>query len=127
MKVSKKATGDRGEEMAVEFLRNTGHTILGRNYRQRAGEIDIIALKDAELIFCEVKSSRYPGDSHPELRVGYKKRIKIARVARHFMAENELSFDSCRFDILTVKKSSGREVIEHLKNAFWPPNGWDEE
>lgn len=127
MKVSKKATGDRGEELADEFLRNTSHAILKRNYRRRAGEIDIIALKDDVLIFCEVKSSRYPGESHPELRVSHKKQIKMARVARHFMAENELSFDSCRFDVLTVKKSCGREVIEHLKNAFWPPDGWDEE
>jgi len=126
LKEDRKRAGDRGEEAAANFLQNTGYTILKRNYRQRFGEIDIIAFRDGVLVFCEVKSSRYAGESHPELRVDWKKQIKLSRIARAFISETQFSFESCRFDVIAVKTVRGREVIEHIENAFWPPEGWEE-
>ncbi len=127
MAATTKTIGDKGEDLAAEYLVRKSYTIVERNYRQRFAEIDLIAMKDGVLVFCEVKRSRFEGESHPEIRVDSKKQIKIARCARVFLAGSPPPFHSCRFDIITVKKQRGKDYVEHITNAFWPPEGWDEE
>lgn len=48
--------GDFGEDLAVEYLVKKGFEIICRNYRNRFGEIDIIAFKDDLFHFIEVKT-----------------------------------------------------------------------
>ena len=48
--------GDRGEMAACEFLRKKGYEILGKNYKCKLGEIDIIARHKDFLVFIEVRS-----------------------------------------------------------------------
>ncbi|TMA54596.1 MAG: YraN family protein, partial [Deltaproteobacteria bacterium] len=50
--------GRRGEAVAEEFLRACRYTIVARNYRCRAGEIDLVALDGDMLVFVEVRSRR---------------------------------------------------------------------
>ena len=45
----KKELGDWGEERAARYLRLRGYSILGRNFRCRQGEIDIIAARRGNL------------------------------------------------------------------------------
>ena len=49
------ATGRRGEKIAAGFLVSRGMTVLHRNFRCRAGELDIVALDGGEIVFVEVK------------------------------------------------------------------------
>ncbi|MDD5164906.1 MAG: YraN family protein, partial [Patescibacteria group bacterium] len=57
MKTQKQLLGNLGEDLAVEFLEKQGYKIIERNLKTgRVGEIDIIARKDGELIFIEVKT-----------------------------------------------------------------------
>ena len=51
-----KITGNKGEQTACEYLVQKGYAILGRNWRTKTGEVDIIALKDEFIVFVEVKS-----------------------------------------------------------------------
>ena len=44
-----------GEEIACDFLKELGYSILEINYRSRIGEIDIVAKHREYLVFCEVK------------------------------------------------------------------------
>ncbi|MBU0517692.1 YraN family protein [bacterium] len=118
--------GDSGEDLAVEFLRNNGFEIVARNFRKRFGEVDIIARSGEVLVFCEVKRSRFSGNSYPELRVDHKKQVKLARTAQAFLTEYSEPFEEIRFDIITVENHQGRSAINHIENAFWPPDGWDE-
>jgi putative endonuclease len=48
--------GQLGESIAVTFLKNHGFRVLERNYTRKWGELDIIAEKDQELHFIEVKA-----------------------------------------------------------------------
>lgn len=48
--------GEKGEKIAERFLTKQGFSILERNYTKKQGEIDIIAKKQAELYFFEVKT-----------------------------------------------------------------------
>lgn len=49
MPKNKKAFGDWGEDIAVNFLEKKGFTILQRNFRAERGEIDIIARRETAL------------------------------------------------------------------------------
>ena len=50
--------GAWGENAAAEWLVSRGWHILGRNYRTRFGELDIIAENERFLVFFEVKTRR---------------------------------------------------------------------
>ena len=45
-----------GEDIARKYLKNKGFDILIQNFKTYYGEIDIVALKDNETYFVEVKS-----------------------------------------------------------------------
>ena len=122
---SKKAAGNRGEDLAAKYLEGKGYSIVARNWRQRSGELDIIARQMDILVFCEVKSSRYEGESNPALRVDHRKQLKLSRLAREYLALEHPKIESCRFDVISVKTDQGRDIIEHIENAFWPPDDWD--
>ena len=46
-------TGRTGEEIACEFLKELGCSIVEPNYRSRIGEIDIIEEHREYLVFCD--------------------------------------------------------------------------
>ena len=54
--------GTPGEDLACAHLRRHGLAILARNYRCRAGEIDVVAGTGGTVVFVEVKERR--GESH---------------------------------------------------------------
>jgi|AntRauTorckE6833_2_1112554.scaffolds.fasta_scaffold14621_1 putative endonuclease len=50
--------GKIGEDIAKKFLMKHGYSIIERNFTTKYGEIDIVASKDREIYFCEVKTIR---------------------------------------------------------------------
>ena len=66
-------TGAVGEQIACDFLQESGYRIVERNHRSRMGELDIIAEYEEFLVFCEVKTRRGTGVPHPSLSVTAKK------------------------------------------------------
>ncbi len=48
--------GARGEELAVAWYTSRGYTVLGRNWRCRDGELDLVVSRDRCVVFCEVKT-----------------------------------------------------------------------
>ena len=57
--------GRIGEDTAKAFLECKGYRILHRNFRCRAGEIDLVALKGRILHFIEVKTRQGDSYGHP--------------------------------------------------------------
>jgi len=55
-----KRIGDLGENIAVIFLEKRGFQIIDRNYRNKMGELDIIAQKDNFYYVVEVKTLKIP-------------------------------------------------------------------
>ena len=45
-----------GEDLACEYLKNNGYKVIERNFRRPYGEIDIIATKNGNLAFFEIKT-----------------------------------------------------------------------
>lgn len=58
---NKRAVGSRYEAEAAVFLEKLGYKILEQNYRDRLGEIDIVAREGAYLVFVEVNTAKTAG------------------------------------------------------------------
>ncbi len=114
----KRAIGKKGEKYAASFLRKRGYNIIHQNLYTRYGEIDIIARKDGELVFVEVKSRKnlscgYPEDSFT--RHKYKLILKSAWQYVHKSGYRGL----WRVDLIAIRMNSFDEVedIRHYRNV----------
>jgi len=116
--MNKYAAGMNGQLMAENFLQQKGYNIIARNYRVRGGEIDIIATYENYLIFIEVKTRSKIAYGLPREAVGAAKQNRIKNTAMHYIAENELADQDCRFDVVEVLTRSENAEIFHIENAF---------
>lgn len=117
--------GKKGEEIATEFIRKKGYTVLETNWRHRKAEIDIIAKVDEVLIFIEVKSRSSDLFGRPESFVDATKQQLIADAASVYMEEVGHEWE-VRFDIISVLfHNEAYQSVDHFKDAFFP--GWTHE
>lgn len=113
------AVGAYGERVAARHLTAAGLVILARNWRDRGGEIDIVARDGDTLVFCEVKTRRSNVCGVPAEAVGPVKAARIRRLARIWLASHQETARRIRFDVLSVwPQPHGAARIEHLKDAF---------
>jgi len=110
--------GRRGEALAAELLEAQGLTIVERNFRCRAGEIDLVALDGATLVFVEVRSRRGDRVGTPFESVDPRKQIRLTRVARHFLAARGCAERDVRFDVVGIRFDAEPPALEHLRGAF---------
>jgi len=116
--MNKYQVGMRGQQMAEFFLQRKGYRILAQNYRTTYGEIDLIALHDAYIVFIEVKYRRGLAHGHPSESVTSTKKQRIIKTALHYISEHELSNQDFRFDVVEVLSHGTEAEINHIKNAF---------
>lgn len=112
-----KPLGLRGEDLAADYLKKKGCTILQRNYRTPLGEADIIASDRGTLVFVEVKARANDAYGQPFEAVGRIKQAKLRRVALYYMKHNKLELP-VRFDVISIMSKNGRDEINHIKEAF---------
>jgi putative endonuclease len=108
------AQGAVAERDAAQLLIAAGYEIVERNYRCKAGELDIIARDDGVLVFVEVRSRSDDEHGHAAEMVRRHKQRRVIRVARCYLAVVAPEFERCRFDVVAI---TGDEV-EVLKDAF---------
>lgn len=114
---SRRALGCAGEDAACAELRRRGYEILARQYRTRAGEIDIVARDGATTVFVEVKTRRGQEFGGGAAAVTWRKQRRIARVAQQFLARHGTIDRPCRFDVVVVTPGE-TPGIEVYTNAF---------
>lgn len=120
------ALGAEGEERATAHLKDGGWEILERNWRCRAGELDVIASRPIRrgkgtaqlVVFVEVKTRR--GGIAPKLSVTRSKRLRIVRLARWYLRERSLRSVIGRFDIIEViwPHDASEPRIRHHEGVF---------
>ena len=113
--------GKKGEKQAESYLKKQGYRILKKNYRNKVGEIDLIAEHNSILVFIEVKSRSNTSIEHPFMAVTPRKQKQIARTASSFIAQNKISDREIRFDVVSVladNENSDSLKIEILQDAF---------
>lgn len=107
----KQKFGRAGENFAAEVLSLSGYDILQRNYRCRYGEIDLIAERDRELFFIEVKSRRNLNFGEPREAVTVEKRQHMRRAAAKFLSEQKCRWESYSFQVIEIG-------FHQIENAF---------
>lgn len=110
--------GEKGESIAVRYLKKKGYKILEKNYRTKLGEIDIIAKDKDTIVFVEVKSRRSWQFGNPKGAVTPAKQRKISKVALYYLKTNDRSNAKARFDVVTITATRDKSTIEIVKNAF---------
>jgi putative endonuclease len=112
------ALGQRGENVAARYLRNSGYTIIVRNFRCNLGEIDIVAKDGKTLVFVEVKT-RTVDDPTPEDQVNTVKRHQLTKAAKFYLTRYGVPQPPARFDVVAIIWPEGREPqIRHTPHAF---------
>src|SRR5699024_1667435 len=109
--------GQIGERIAENYLENNGYKIVETNFRNKIGEIDIIASKENNLIFVEVESRTSLNYGYPYEAVNYKKQNKIIRTSLLYIQYKNLKHKQLRYDIIEVFLASIPK-INHIENAF---------
>jgi putative endonuclease len=110
--------GRLGEKAAVDFLKNNGYKIIRRNYKNKLGEIDIIAQEKDVLVFIEVKSRRTTTYGLPQEAVHSFKQGQMGKVALYYLKENNLLEKRARFDIISITNINESPQINLIRNAF---------
>ena len=109
--------GEKGEELAVEFLQKKGYKILDRNWRFKKAEVDIIAQKNEVLIIVEVKTRTSNYFGNPQDFINQKKVQLLVEAANEYVISKDLDVE-VRFDIVAILKNKQEFDIEHLEDAF---------
>jgi len=112
--------GRVGEEAAARYLVEVGYRVIERNYRCRAGEIDLIALDGEVLCFIEVKARRTGAYGGGLEAVEGRKRARLRRAASWYLGRFGDRLPPCRCDVAEVwLDPEGRpERVTLVRNAF---------
>lgn len=113
--MNKRKKGSLYENRAAEFLERNSYEILEKNYYGRHGKIDLIALKDGQIVFIEVKYRETSEYGYGVESVDRKKAIKIYRTAEEYLIKNHMEDYDIRFDCISYLK----DEQEWLKNILW--------
>ena len=116
--------GRAAESRALLHLETAGLVLLTRNYRCRAGEIDLVML-DPEaqvLVLVEVRSRSRSDYGHAAATVGFNKQRRCSLAARHLLlTRRELRRLRARFDVVAIDppaEPGGAPVVTWIRNAF---------
>ena len=116
----KQKRGNRGEDIAAEYLIGKGYTIIERNHRKPWGELDIIAKKgDGTLVFVEVKAMGAGSKLFtPETNMTSAKIMKTKRAAVTYAnANKKLSSKGWRIDVIAIDlEGDAASAIRHYEN-----------
>ena len=116
---TKDTLGRRGEDLAADYLRGAGLTIVERNGRCLLGEIDINARDGGEPVFAEVKTRAGLGYGHPLEAITVAKLARLRRLAAAWCEAHPGQFGGIRIDAVAVIAPRGGGVtIEHLRRVF---------
>lgn len=109
-------TGNRGEDLAVDFLQSKGYEIVARNYRHRHSEIDLIVTREDWLLFVEVKTRTSSSHGEPEQFITMKQVKKLYEAAEEYIYSHDWH-GHVRFDVVAVKLGEQTEIM-HFEDAI---------
>ncbi len=112
--------GKEGEALARKYLEERGYTISHTNWRWHHYELDIVAVKENELVVVEVKARAADYLVEPEKAVDAGKIRRIVAAADAYVRLFDLDLP-VRFDIILLVGHKGSYQIEHIEDAFYAP------
>ena len=114
---SRHVSGQLGEQRALAFPLSRGLRLLHRNYRCKAGELDLVMQHDELLVFVEVRFRQHGHFGGGAASVDARKRLRLGRAALMYCMQEVVAPDvSCRFDVVAL--GPDRDAIEWYVDAF---------
>ncbi|MBL8250749.1 MAG: YraN family protein [Candidatus Competibacter sp.] len=114
---SRVAQGAAAEDFALRYLEARGLRLVARNFRCRAGELDLILRDGEQLVFVEVRSRRYSQFGTPAESVTRTKQQKLLRAAAFYLQRQRLDLP-CRFDVVAILQAGDAPQVEWIQDAF---------
>jgi len=111
--------GQKGEEIAINYLVSKGYQVKARNFRWNRGEVDLICESQNQLKIIEVKTRVSAYFGAPYLAVNRAKQKQIIRIANYYIQENQIDKE-VEFDVVSIVLNSSKMELEHIENAFYP-------
>ena len=119
MQVNTHTKGKLAEDIAYQYLKQQGLTLLAKNYRSTRGEIDLIMRDEEVTVFVEVRSRKNNRHMHTVETIDSGKRAHIIGASQEYLQNhNRSNKDICRFDIVLLTGEPDSADIEWIKNAF---------
>lgn len=110
-----RSLGASGEELAADHLEAQGFRILDRNWRNRRGEIDIVALHRTTVVAVEVKTRSGTGYGNPLEAITARKAARIRGLLLDWAREHDVR-GSLRVDAIGITlQPGGAPLIDHLR------------
>ena len=91
--------GHAGENAVAEYLREQGYEIIAQNWKNKYCEIDLVAQKNKQLLFVEVK---YRKNSDGLEAITSQKLQQMRFAAEYYLASNELADIDCQLAAASV-------------------------
>lgn len=113
-------TGRNGELAARAYLEKKGYQIRHTNWHWHHYELDIVAIKEEELVVVEVKTRSENYLQEPVEAVNRAKIRRIVAAADAYIRYFNIRLP-IRFDIISIVKEVGVFQIEHIEDAFYAP------
>jgi len=111
--------GRTAEDAAARFLQRAGLTVVERNVRFAAGEIDLVCRDEDVVVFVEVKCRQQGWDATPAAAVSWHKQRRLTQLAQLYLKWRRLPDVRCRFDVVSVTVDPrGALDVRHVRSAF---------
>lgn len=113
--------GRAGEDAAWRAYERNGYSLVARNWRCKAGELDIVAERGDMVVFCEVKTRSGSGFGAGFEAVTVSKQARLRRLAELFLYESRLRPQHVRFDVASVllpRRGNGFSDVQIFDDAF---------
>ncbi len=111
--------GKAGEDLAARFLVKRGYRIIGRNFKKRYGELDIICLVAGTLVFVEVKTRIGRRFGRPEEAVTPRKLREVILTAQYYASLHPELPRAQRIDVIAIELNADYSVrhFNHIQNV----------
>lgn len=113
-----KKIGKLGEQIASDYLKNIGYSIIIRNFMCKQGEIDIIAQYKKEIVFIEVKTRTSLNYGYPVEAVNNIKQKHIEKTAQYYLYKTNINNTYIRIDVIEIYLYKNRYKINHIKQIL---------
>ena len=118
--MSNRSLGNFGESLAKKYLKEQGYRILEENFRNKLGEIDLIAQDGKTICFIEVKTRRSTDQGQPYEAITPWKIRKLSQMATSYLKYKYRTLEiPARFDVISIVQDNDfGSKIQLIKNAF---------
>lgn len=115
-----KKIGNRGEAIALEYLKRSGYKIRALNFRIRHLETDIIAESARRLVFFEVKTRLQNENDENETPLTASQVKNLKRALIDYCFKNKISLNRAQLDliVISVNRATSLARLIHYRDIL---------